>query len=114
MQVVLLQCGCLFNLEVCREQELSIQHEALHLRETDVVLREHELVTQKGQHLWKSGAVNFKTRLFVRSHLVFEMDAVMKELLGHLIAQFLAIVITMLMLLRITVTQQPCQDGMLM
>ena len=33
------------------------------------------LVTQKCRLSWKSDAVNFKTRLFVRSHLVFEMDA---------------------------------------
>ena len=37
--------------------------------------------------------MNFKTRLFVRSHLVFEMDAVMKELLGPFIPQFLVNVI---------------------
>ena len=33
----------------CRKQEPSIQQEALHLRETNVVLREHGLVTQKGR-----------------------------------------------------------------
>ena len=53
------------NQDICREQELSIWQEALRLRETNVVMREHELVTQKGQPLWKSDAVNFKTRLFV-------------------------------------------------
>ena len=49
----------------CREQELSIGQEALHLRETNVVLREHELVTQMRRPLWKGDAVNFKTRSFV-------------------------------------------------
>ena len=42
--------------------------------------------------------MNFKTRLFclqtLRCHLVFEMDALMEDLLGHLIAQFLVSVIT--------------------
>ena len=38
--------------------------------------------------------MNFKTRLFVQSHLVVEMDAVMKESLGRMIAQFLVGVIT--------------------
>ena len=49
----------------CREQELSTRQEVWHLKETNVVLREHELVTQKGRPSWKSDAVNFKTRLFV-------------------------------------------------
>ena len=63
----LLQCGCPFNLEVSCEvlNRLSIKQEALHLRETNVVSREHELVAQEGQPLWKSDAVKFKTRLFV-------------------------------------------------
>ena len=77
---------------------MSIGQEALHLRETNVVLRAHGLETQKGQPLWKCGAVNFKTEVVclqtLRSHLVFEMDAVMKDLLGQLIAQFLVKEIT--------------------
>ena len=78
-----------------REQELSIRQEALHLRETNVVLREHELVTQKRRPLWKSDAVNFKTRLFVFRRFEVVWCAVMKELLGQLIAQLLVNVITM-------------------
>ena len=76
----------------CREQELSIRHEALHLREANAVLREHELVTQKGHPLWKfqDEVVCLQT---LRSHLVFEMDAVMKELSDELIARFLVNVI---------------------
>ena len=69
----------------CREQELSILQEALHLRETNIVLREHDVATQKGRPRWRGGAVNRQT---LRSHLVFEMDAVVKELLGQLVARF--------------------------
>ena len=51
------------------EQEPPVKQGTLHLRETNVVVREHELVTQKGQPLWKSDAVNFKTRLLVRNRM---------------------------------------------
>ena len=90
----------------CREQELSIWQEALHPRETNVVLREPEMVTQKGRPSWKSDAVNFKTRLFDfrRFEVMFEMDAVMKEMFGQLIAQFVANVITV----RTDVAQDNC------
>ena len=35
------------------EQELPVRQEALRLREANVVLREHELVTQKCRLSWK-------------------------------------------------------------
>ena len=49
----------------CREQELKTRQEALYLEEADAVLREHELVVQKGRPSWKSDAVNFRKRLFI-------------------------------------------------
>ena len=80
----------------CREQDPSIQQEALHLRETNAILWEHELVTQNGRPSWKSDAVNFKTKLFAfrRFEVIWCLRWMMKELLGLLISQFLVNVIT--------------------
>ena len=54
------------------EQELPVRQETLHLRETNVVLRGHELVTQKCRLSWKNDAVNFKSVSRVKNEIFAE------------------------------------------